>query len=54
MSLLIEIEPLKQAALTEFNAAADLAALDQVKGTFLGPNGKFTGLMKQMGTLSKE
>jgi len=54
MSLLNEIEPLKQAALTELKAAADLAALDQAKGAYVGPHGKFTGLMKQLGTLSKE
>lgn len=54
MSLLNEIEPLKQAALDEFNAAADLAALDHAKGAWIGPHGKFTALMKQLGTLSKE
>lgn len=50
----MEIEPLKQAALAEFKAASDLAALDQVKGSWLGPQGKFTGLMKQLGALPKE
>ncbi len=54
MSLLNEIEPLKQAALTELKGASDLAALDQAKGAYVGPNGKFTALMKQLGTLSKE
>lgn len=54
MSLLNEIEPLKQAALGELKAAADLAALDQAKGAYIGPNGKFTALMKQLGTLPKE
>jgi len=54
MSFLNEIEPLKQTALTELNAAPDLAALEQTKGAWIGPNGKFTALMKQMGTLSKE
>src|SRR5688572_12240640 len=54
MSLLNEIEPLKQSALAEFKAAGDLPALDQVKGAWIGPNGKFTALMKQLGTLSKE
>ena len=49
-----EIEPLKQTALTELNAASDLAALEQAKGAWIGPNGKFTALMKQLGTLSKE
>lgn len=54
MSLLNEIEPLKQAALTDFKAAADLAALEQAKGAWIGANGRFTGLMKQLGTLPKE
>ncbi len=54
MGFLDDIEPLKQTALTELNAAADLAALEQTKGAWIGPNGKFTALMKQLGTLSKE
>jgi len=54
MPLLDEIEPLKQTALGELKAAPDLAALDHTKGTWIGPHGKFTGLMKQLGTLSKE
>ena len=49
-----DIEPLKQTALTELKAAPDLAALEQTKGAWIGPNGKFTALMKQLGTLSKE
>ena len=49
----MEIEPLKQAALAELTSAPDLAALEQAKGAWLGPNGKFTALMKQLGTLSK-
>src|SRR5690348_14372255 len=54
MSLLDEIEPLKQAALAELRSASDLAALEQSKGAWIGPHGKFTALMKQLGTLSKE
>ena len=54
MSLLNEIEPLQQAALAELKAAPDLAALEKTKGAFVGPNGKFTALMKQLGTLAKE
>ncbi len=54
MSLLNEIEPLKQAALTEFQAASDLAALEQTKGKWIGAQGQFTALMKQLGTLPKE
>src|ERR1043166_1021922 len=54
MPLLDEIEPLKQAALAELKAAADAPALEQAKGAWIGPHGKFTALMKQLGTLSKE
>jgi phenylalanyl-tRNA synthetase alpha chain len=54
MSLLNDIEPLKQTALAELKSAPDLAALEQTKGAWLGANGKFTALMKQLGTLSKE
>jgi phenylalanyl-tRNA synthetase alpha chain len=49
-----QVEPLKQAALNDLNHAPDLAALEQTKGAWIGPNGKFTALMKQLGTLSKE
>lgn len=49
-----QIEPLKQAALAEFSAAQDLAALEQARVNHLGANGKFTALMKQIGSLSKE
>ena len=52
--LLDEIEPLKQAAVAELKAAPDIAALEQIKGAWLGANGKFTALMKRLGTLSKE
>ena len=54
MPLLDDIEPLKQAALAELKAAADLAGLEQAKGTWLGPHGKFTALMKQLGALPRE
>src|SRR6266567_843011 len=43
--LLDDIEPLKQTALAE---------LDHAKGAWIGPHGRFTALMKQLGTLSKE
>ncbi len=49
-----QIEPLKHTALAELQAAPDLAALEQTKGAWTGPHGKFTALMKQLGTLSKE
>src|SRR5216110_2931411 len=54
MPLLDEIQPLKQSASAEFQAATDLAALDQARVTYLGAHGKFTALLKQLGTLSKE
>jgi phenylalanyl-tRNA synthetase alpha chain len=54
MAFLDDIEPLKQTALAELKATADLAALEQTKGAWIGPNGQFTALMKQLGTLSKE
>jgi phenylalanyl-tRNA synthetase alpha chain len=54
MSLLNEIEPLKQAALADLRDAPDLATLEQAKGNWIGPHGKFTALMKQLGSLAKE
>ncbi|MGD1084206.1 MAG: phenylalanine--tRNA ligase subunit alpha [Verrucomicrobiota bacterium] len=54
MSLLDDLEPLKQAALAEMKAAGDTAALEQAKGAWLGPHGKFTALMKQLGALPRE
>jgi len=54
MSLLNDIEPLKAAALAEFATAGDLAALDHAKGAWIGPQGRFTALMKQLGSLPKE
>jgi phenylalanyl-tRNA synthetase alpha chain len=50
----MEIEPLKQAALAELKGAADLTALERAKGTWLGPHGQFTALMKQLGALPRE
>ncbi len=54
MSFLDQIEPVRQAALAELRAAPDLAALEQARVNYLGANGKFTGLMKQLGSLAKE
>ncbi len=54
MSFLNDIEPLKQSALADLNAASDLPSLEQSKGAWIGPQGKFTGLMKQLGSLPKE
>jgi phenylalanyl-tRNA synthetase alpha chain len=49
-----EIEPIKAAALAEFQSASDLATLEQARVSFLGSNGRFTGLMKKLGSLPKE
>jgi phenylalanyl-tRNA synthetase alpha chain len=54
MPLLDEIDSLKAEALIELNAVTDQSSLDRTKGAWLGPQGRFTGLMKQMGSLSKE
>jgi len=54
MPLIDQVEPLKQEALAELAAAADLPALEQSKARFLGGNGKFTALLKQLSALSKE
>ena len=54
MPFLDEIEPLKKAGLADLKAASDLAALEQTKGNWIGPHGKFTALMKQLGKLPKE
>ena len=54
MSLVDDIQGLKQAALAELKAANDPAGLEQCKGTWLGPHGKFTALMKQLGGLPRE
>ncbi len=53
-SLLTDVEPLKQAALADLKAAADLAALENAKGAWIGSHGKFSALLKQLGTLPKE
>jgi phenylalanyl-tRNA synthetase alpha chain len=53
-SFLDQIEPLKQAALEDLRSAKDLSALEQAKITHLGAHGKFTALLKQLGSLSKE
>jgi len=53
-SLIDQIEPVKQAAIGEIKAAPDLASLELARVSFLGSNGKFTMLMKQLGSLPKE
>ncbi len=53
-SLLDRIESVKQAALNELRAARELPALERAKGAFLGTEGQFTALMKELGSLAKE
>ncbi|CRI62883.1 hypothetical protein THIOKS11020020 [Thiocapsa sp. KS1] len=45
---------LQSAALDAIAAAADLAALDQVRVRYLGKSGELTALLKQLGTLPAE
>ena len=54
MSFLDHIDPLKQAAISELRAAPDLPALEQTRTNYLGVNGKFTALLKQLGALPRE
>ena len=54
MSLLEQIESVKQAAVAELQAAAEIPALERAKGAFVGPGGRFTALLKEMGSLAKE
>ena len=54
MSLLDRIESVKQAALQELRAAQDLPSLERAKGAFLGGEGQFTALMKELGSLAKD
>lgn len=49
-----QIEPLKQAALADLRSAQDAAGLEQARVKYLGSNGTFTALMKQLGSLPKE
>jgi phenylalanyl-tRNA synthetase alpha chain len=54
MALLDEIEAIRLAALADLQAAPDLAALEEAKGNWIGPHGRFTALMKQLAALPKE
>ena len=54
MSLQERLPAILAAAQQELRAAPDLAALDRAKGRFLGPEGAFTALMKELGSLPKE
>jgi len=48
-----QIEPLKQAALSAIGEADSLRALDRLRSEYLGPKGKLTALLKQLGRLDK-
>ena len=54
MSFTDQIAPLKEAALQSIEAANSLTELDVVRVRYLGANGDFTALLKQMGNLAKE
>src|SRR5438477_500538 len=49
-----ELVKVAQEALPELRAAPDLAALEHAKGNWIGVHGRFTALMKQLGSLPKE
>ena len=49
-----QIEPLKQAALAELRGAVDTSALEQARANSIGSHGRFTALLKQLGSLPKE
>ena len=54
MPFLDQVDPVRLEALEAFKNAADLAALEQARVQFIGANGKFTALVKQIASLSKE
>lgn len=53
-AFLDQIEPVKQAALRDLTAATDLQALEQARVAYLGSNGRFSALMKLLGSIPKE
>jgi phenylalanyl-tRNA synthetase alpha chain len=54
MSELQDVNTLVEAARYELASAGDLASLDQCRIKYLGANGSFTALLKQLGSLPKE
>lgn len=52
--MLEQIEPLTQEAIQALEGASKLEELDQARIQYLGVNGLFTALLKQMGSLPKE
>ena len=49
-----QLEAIKASALTAFDAAENLAALDELRVKFLGKKGELTAVLKMMGKLSAE
>ena len=49
-----QLEQIKAKALADLAAAADMSALDAVRGRVLGKKGELTAVLKQMGKLSAE
>jgi phenylalanyl-tRNA synthetase alpha chain len=54
MSLHDRLSAIKEAAAAELRAAKELPALERAKGRFLGPEGDFTALLKELGSLPRE
>ena len=52
--MLEHIDPTAQEALSALENASDLQTLDEARVRYLGVNGQFTALLKQMGSLPKE
>ncbi|MDG1890487.1 MAG: phenylalanine--tRNA ligase subunit alpha [Verrucomicrobiota bacterium] len=52
--ILEQIEPLTQEALQALENASHLAELDKARVRYLGLNGQFTALLRQMGSIPKE
>ena len=49
-----QLNDIRVQALSAFEAAADLAALDALRVQYLGKKGELTAVLKQMGKLSAE
>lgn len=54
MPLLDDLASIRDQAIAGLRAATDLPSLEHTKGTYLGAEGRFTALMKQLGSLPKE
>ena len=48
------LEDLREKAMDELNRAEDAAALESIRGKYLGKKGELTAILKQMGKLSAE